>query len=103
MKNNEINGYRWDSAALTSAHDYLLPALMNEMALLRASAVAGGRVFELGCGNGSVASVLAQQGWDVTGVDPSTEGIAQANAQYPALKLEEGSAYDDLAARFGQQ
>jgi 2-polyprenyl-3-methyl-5-hydroxy-6-metoxy-1,4-benzoquinol methylase len=62
----------------------------------------GGRVFELGCGNGSVANVLAQQGWSVTGVDPSTEGIAQANAQYPTLKLEEGSAYDDLAARFGR-
>jgi 2-polyprenyl-3-methyl-5-hydroxy-6-metoxy-1,4-benzoquinol methylase len=59
-------------------------------------------VFELGCGNGSVASVLAQQGWDVTGVDPSTEGIAQANAQWPQLKVFEGSAYDDLAARFGR-
>lgn len=103
MKKNEITGYRWHSASLTSAHDYLVPALLAEMARLQAGAVAaGGRVFELGCGNGSVANVLAQQGWDVTGVDPSTEGIAQANAQYPALKLEEGSAYDDLAARFGQ-
>ena len=59
-------------------------------------------MFELGCGNGSVANVLAQQGWDVTGVDPSTEGITQANAQYPLLKLHEGSAYDDLAGRYGQ-
>jgi 2-polyprenyl-6-hydroxyphenyl methylase/3-demethylubiquinone-9 3-methyltransferase len=59
-------------------------------------------VFELGCGNGSVANVLAQQGWDVTGVDPSTEGIAQANAQYPHLKLYKGSAYDDLAGCYGQ-
>lgn len=59
-------------------------------------------MFELGCGNGSIANVLQQRGWDVTGVDPSTEGIAQANAQYPHLKLFEGSAYDDLVARFGQ-
>ena len=71
------------------------------MARLKLSAT-GVRVFELGCGNGSVANVLAQQGWEVTGVDPSSEGIAQANAQWPQLKLFEGSAYDDLAARFGR-
>ncbi len=49
-----------------------------------------------------MANVLAQKGWDVTGVDPSVEGIAQANAQYPRLKLFEGSAYDNLVERFGQ-
>ena len=46
--------------------------------------------------------MLTEQGWDVTGVDPSAEGIAQARAHYPALKLYEGSAYDDLAARYGR-
>jgi 2-polyprenyl-6-hydroxyphenyl methylase/3-demethylubiquinone-9 3-methyltransferase len=45
---------------------------------------------------------MAQQGWSVTGVDPSTEGIAQANAQYPLLSLHAGSAYEDLAGRYGQ-
>lgn len=100
-RRDDISGDR-DSAALTCAHDYLLPALLKEMAQLRPTGTGGGRVFELGCGNGSVANVLAQHGWDVTGVDPSTEGIAQANAQYPALKLEEGSADHDLAARFGR-
>jgi 2-polyprenyl-6-hydroxyphenyl methylase/3-demethylubiquinone-9 3-methyltransferase len=59
-------------------------------------------LFELGCGNGSVANVLAKEGWEVTGVDPSTQGIAQANEQYPHLKLLEGSAYDNLVERFGQ-
>lgn len=59
-------------------------------------------MFELGCGNGSVANVLAQQGWDVTGVDPSIEGIGQANARYPELNLAAGSAYDDLVSRYGQ-
>jgi 2-polyprenyl-3-methyl-5-hydroxy-6-metoxy-1,4-benzoquinol methylase len=99
---NDISGYVWNSAALSCAHDYLLPTVLAEMARLRAGAAAGACVFELGCGNGSVANVLAQQGWSVIGVDPSTEGIAQANARFPALKLEEGSAYDDLTARFGR-
>ena len=49
-----------------------------------------------------MASALARLGWDVTGVDPSAEGIAQANASYPELRLEQGSAYDDLVARYGR-
>lgn len=61
----------------------------------------GRRLFELGCGNGSVANVLVERGWGVTGVDPSVEGIAQARAAYPGPRLECGSAYDDLAGRYG--
>ncbi|MCU0780173.1 MAG: methyltransferase domain-containing protein, partial [Akkermansiaceae bacterium] len=60
------------------------------------------RLFELGCGNGSVANVLARRGWDVTGVDPSVEGIARASEAYPDLKLGTGSAYDDLVERYGR-
>lgn len=60
------------------------------------------RLFDLGCGNGSVAAYLAGQGWGVTGVDPSSEGIAQANTAFPHLRLEMGSAYDDLAAIYGR-
>jgi 2-polyprenyl-6-hydroxyphenyl methylase/3-demethylubiquinone-9 3-methyltransferase len=104
MNENEISGYRWENASLTPSHDYLLPALIAELEQLRSCAQASvnGRLFELGCGNGSVANELARQGWDVTGVDVSTEGIVQANARYPQLKLEQGSAYDDLVARFGR-
>ena len=62
----------------------------------------GRRLFELGCGNGSVARLLTARGWDVTGVDPSVEGIAQARAADPGLKLATGSAYDDLAGQYGR-
>lgn len=101
MDRTEIFGYRWDNAVLTCAHDWLLPVVMSEMVRLKTD-LSAARVFELGCGNGSVANVFALNGWDVTGVDPSTEGIAQANARYPELKLEQGSAYDDLVARYGR-
>ncbi|RCX32250.1 2-polyprenyl-6-hydroxyphenyl methylase/3-demethylubiquinone-9 3-methyltransferase [Thioalbus denitrificans] len=97
MEQTEISGYRWDDSELTSSHDYLLPALLKELRRLRE-----GRLFELGCGNGSVANVLSQHGWDVTGIDPSTDGIAQANSRFPHLKLYAGSAYDDLSASYGR-
>lgn len=96
-----ISGYRYDHAGLNCAHDYLLPTVLRLLDGLNKPA-GERRLFELGCGNGSVAHALTQRGWDVTGVDPSAEGIAQANAAYPDLKLYSGSAYDDLAAQFGQ-
>jgi 2-polyprenyl-6-hydroxyphenyl methylase/3-demethylubiquinone-9 3-methyltransferase len=97
----DISGYRYDSPERNASHDYLLPAVRRELAALR---LAGdrARLFDLGCGNGSIAALLARDGWQVAGVDPSAEGIAQANRAYPQLRLETGSAYDDLAARFGR-
>jgi 2-polyprenyl-6-hydroxyphenyl methylase/3-demethylubiquinone-9 3-methyltransferase len=45
--------------------------------------------------------MLAGLGFDVTGVDVSESGIAQAKAAYPQVLAEVGSAYDDLVARYG--
>jgi SAM-dependent methyltransferase len=59
------------------------------------------RVFELGCGHGYIADRLSKEGFDVTGVDPSEQGIALGRQSYPALKIFEGSAYDDLRVSFG--
>ncbi|MBX3435498.1 MAG: methyltransferase domain-containing protein [Pirellulales bacterium] len=94
-----IGGYRYDDALSNHSHGYLLPAVTSELSARFGAAP--GRVFDLGCGNGSVAACLASLGYDVTGVDPSAEGIRQAAASYPELRLEEGSAYDDLAAQYG--
>lgn len=96
-----ISGYRWVNADLTCAHDYLLPTLGKLVSALENKGVER-RAFDLGCGNGAVANWLARRGWVVVGVDPSAEGIAQANRNYPDLHLERGSAYDDLAVRYGQ-
>ena len=100
MNEIPISGYRYASAELNQSHDWLLPSVLG---VLDGLDIPGGgcRLFELGCGNGSVARVLTARGWDVTGVDPSVEGIAQARAADPALKIATGSAYDDLAAQYG--
>jgi 2-polyprenyl-6-hydroxyphenyl methylase/3-demethylubiquinone-9 3-methyltransferase len=96
----DISGYHYTDAALNHSHGYLLPTLLRVLDGLAGSAT-NKRLFELGCGNGSVANALTQRGWDVTGVDPSAEGIAAAKAAYPNLKLFAGSAYDALAQRCG--
>jgi len=100
MRREEISGYVWEDAELNGSHDCLLPELKR---ILASDAVPPGskRLFELGCGNGSVANELVRMGWEVSGVDPSEQGIAQANARYPTIPLRIGSAYDDLASQYG--
>ncbi len=95
-----ITGYRFADSQTNPAHRVLLPALRDELA--RLSARGARHLFELGCGNGSVAALLDREGWEITGVDPSIEGIAQARLAFPHLRLESGSAYDNLASRYGR-
>lgn len=95
----DIDGYGYSDPELNSSHAYLLPALRNELERLDSNEK---QLFDLGCGNGSVAAVIAADGWNVIGVDVSSEGIAAANAAYPHLRLEAGSAYDDLVSIYGR-
>lgn len=88
--------YGYKDVKHSHAHAYLLPAVDEALATL-----APQRVFDLGCGNGSVASHLAAR-YQVEGVDASPSGIEKANRAFPALSLSVGSAYDDLAAAYGQ-
>jgi 2-polyprenyl-3-methyl-5-hydroxy-6-metoxy-1,4-benzoquinol methylase len=95
----DLPGYRWRSAAPTCAHAYLWPAVQR----IFAAGVAAGRArraFDLGCGNGAMARVLSDEGWQVAGVDPSQEGVAYGRAR--GLNLHVGSGYDDLATAFGR-
>jgi 2-polyprenyl-6-hydroxyphenyl methylase/3-demethylubiquinone-9 3-methyltransferase len=79
---------------------YLWPTVLD--LVRRELAFNDGRVFELGCGNGAFAAALAREGYDVTGVDPSTMALEHANRAYPGLKLYKGSSYDALTDRFGR-
>ncbi len=100
MNNLDISGYRFSQTGLNQSHGVLLPTVLRLFEEL-AQSTDEKRLFELGCGNGSVAKELSQHGWDVTGVDPSVKGIQLANKTYPELKLSNGSAYDDLAGQYG--
>jgi 2-polyprenyl-6-hydroxyphenyl methylase/3-demethylubiquinone-9 3-methyltransferase len=85
----KISGYNYNDSRQSHMHPVLLPKVCQLLAHYRNAPRGGGRVFELGCGNGSVAHVLAEHGFEVIGVDPSKEGIEQARKCYPSLKLYE--------------
>lgn len=95
-----IDGYNYKDAELNASHRYLLPAL--EQLFKKYAKRKEINVFDLGCGNGSVSAFVASQGYQVTGIDPSSEGISVAKKSYPHLKLEVGSAYEKLEERFGR-
>jgi 2-polyprenyl-3-methyl-5-hydroxy-6-metoxy-1,4-benzoquinol methylase len=95
---SEAAGYRHDDHRCNESHSYLLPAVVE---ILSSLSLQDKRLFELGCGNGSIAARLTQLGYAVTGVDPSTDGIAQARRHYPHIRLDQGSAYDPLHQKYG--
>ena len=95
---NDAVGYHYALPDQGHHHAYLLPAVER---ILATSALESRRLFDLGCGNGSVAAHLANHGFDVAGVDPSADGIRVGREAFPGLELHEGSAYDDLAATYG--
>lgn len=55
-----------------------------------------GRAIDLGCGPGRNAVWLAQQGWDVTGVDSSAVGLDQAVQRAQAQSLHLTAIHSDL-------
>ena len=95
-----ISGYRYEDSGLNPSHEILVPGLMKALAKHNQSGAR--RVFDLGCGNGSVMKVLARAGYETVGVDPAVEGITAANRDHPELRCEIGSAYDDLAGKYGR-
>lgn len=84
----------------TWGNSYLWPELRR---ILQAHAPPPRRVFELGCGNGATARMLAALGYQVVGVDPSISGISIAGQHdSPDLHFEKASTTDDLGTRFGE-
>jgi 2-polyprenyl-3-methyl-5-hydroxy-6-metoxy-1,4-benzoquinol methylase len=103
ISQRDISGYTYVDGRETPAHSYLFPAIVDQLKIhfQGKNGLIPHRVFDLGCGNGAVARHLATLGYDMTGVDPSVEGIAQAHQANSRLKLSIGSAYDDLAQIHG--
>ncbi len=77
---------------------YLMPAVKTALRDIPPPA----NIFELGCGNGTMAAALNKLGYEVTAVDPSSSGISHARKQFPSCRFEEGSAYDDLVGIYGK-
>jgi 2-polyprenyl-3-methyl-5-hydroxy-6-metoxy-1,4-benzoquinol methylase len=91
--------YEYSDATPRYSSSYLWPALQKE--IRNRSWPSSKRAFDLGCGNGATGNMLSKLGFDVSGVDISESGIALAKRNFPHIRCEVGSAYDDLASTYG--
>src|SRR4051794_18169872 len=90
--------YAYHDTAPTETHACVWPVLKRIVGETRWREKTA---FDLGCGNGVTGNMLSELGFNVTGVDPSEQGIKLANEAFPKLHLHTGSAYDDLAGAYG--
>jgi len=94
-----ISKYKYKNEGGSPSHSFLLPKTIQILESLNYPCK---RIFEVGCGNGFIANELSKKGWNVSGVDPSREGICLAKNYYPDLDLNIGSAYDRLSDIYGK-
>lgn len=87
--------YIYSSEELSHTYSYMLPQLLSLLPPARKDC-SNKKVslLDLGCGNGSLCSFLFQEGYDVTGVEPSDSGIAIASDNFPDCQFIKGSIYE---------
>ncbi|WP_027402580.1 class I SAM-dependent methyltransferase [Aphanizomenon flos-aquae] len=87
--------YLYNSNQLGHHHSYLLKPLIEMMSeMLPPPNKQKPRILDIGCGNGSLSNFLAQQGYEVVGVEESESGVRLANQTFPNCRFIQGSIYD---------
>ncbi|WP_267876422.1 class I SAM-dependent methyltransferase [Moorena producens] len=56
------------------------------------------RVLDIGCGNGSLSNLIAQQGYEVVGMEESPSGAEIASQNFPNCQFIQASIYDSPKA-----
>jgi len=76
---------RWDQVYSREPHLYTREA--NALLAEVVRDLAPGKALDIGMGQGRNAHYLAAQGWDVTGIDASSEGVRQAAEASAAVRV----------------
>ncbi len=93
--------WRYTAFKQTQNHNYLWPAVLDELHRLAAPPV---RVLDAGCGCGAFSKMLHHDfGFAVYGCDLSESGIALARENAPGCRFELLSVYDDFVESFSTQ
>ncbi|ACK73856.1 Methyltransferase type 11 (plasmid) [Gloeothece citriformis PCC 7424] len=75
-------------------HSYLLPPLLDLISQQQHNSSKKLRVLDLGCGNGSLSQKIAEQGYELIGVNESASGILFASENFQDCKFIQASLYD---------
>lgn len=75
-------------------HAYLLSPLLEMVSEATSTSQQKLRVLDLGCGNGSLSNLVAQQGYEVIGVEASESGCKFATLNFPGCQFIQASIYE---------
>jgi 2-polyprenyl-3-methyl-5-hydroxy-6-metoxy-1,4-benzoquinol methylase len=89
--------YRFPNAEGDHTRNYLWQPVVDSLRLAKVTTV-----FDVGCGNGAFVRHLNSEGFSARGVDPSSEGVAMAKSVDANAPVEQASAYDPLAEKYGK-
>ena len=87
----ERTEYEWQGGGHAHNHGVLIPSLRGVLGQGR-----GRRLVDLGCGNGSLTAVLADDGFETAGLDLAVSGIRHAQAEHPELRFLEHDISEPL-------
>lgn len=89
--------YAYQTSKNDHHHSYILPSLMPLIEKIKINYEAKGsqlRILDLGSGNGSLTACLANEGYEVVGVEESKSGVEIAKQNFPQCTFIQGSIYD---------
>ena len=88
--------YYYQNHSLGHHHDYLIKPLMEMISgsVSPQHNQPNNRILDIGCGNGSFTNFIAQQGYEVVGVEESESGVKLARENFPDCQFIQGSIYD---------
>jgi 2-polyprenyl-3-methyl-5-hydroxy-6-metoxy-1,4-benzoquinol methylase len=72
----------------------LIEPLLELLSQAKLSSQTKLRVLDLGCGNGSLTHLIAQQGYEVVGIEDSETGVNYARQSFPDCHFIQASIYD---------
>jgi 2-polyprenyl-3-methyl-5-hydroxy-6-metoxy-1,4-benzoquinol methylase len=88
--------YSYQNSESIHHHAYLLKPLLKLLTQAANSNKNQLRVLDLGCGNGSLSSIIAQHGYQVVGIESSESGIQFARQKFANCEFIHGSVYDSV-------
>jgi len=86
--------YSYSSSNPGHHHAYLISPLLEIISKQILPSQQRLRVLDLGCGNGSLSNLIAQQGHEVVGAEESESGIKAARLSFPNSNFIQASIYD---------
>jgi 2-polyprenyl-3-methyl-5-hydroxy-6-metoxy-1,4-benzoquinol methylase len=98
LSNDIVTTYGWDSASSPASCGYVAPMVLKILKRIGAR-----RVLDLGCGNGELCSQLAREGYDVVGVEVSSDGVRIARQAHPGIPFHNFGVHDDPQVLLGRE